>query len=94
MTSTTEVEDTDVNSDATSLDEPVAASNNIPTNGGKEVKIKYINSKSRKIKNRQLTNKITMMFLVIMYSVELNELKEEVSQAKPKRQRQCKLYTV
>ena len=65
VTSTTEVEDTDVNCDATSLDEPVATSNNIPTNGDKEVKIKYITSKSRKIKNRQLTNKITMMYLVI-----------------------------
>ena len=65
MTSTTEAEDTDVNCDATSLDEPVATSNDISTNGGKEVKIKYITSKSRKIKNRQLTNKITMMFLVI-----------------------------
>jgi hypothetical protein len=65
VTSTTEVEDTDVNCDATSLDEPVAASNNIPTNGGREMKIKYITSKSRKIKNRQLTTKITMMFLVI-----------------------------
>lgn len=65
VTSTTEVEDTDVNGDATSLDEPVVTSNNIPTNGGKEVKIKYITSKIRKIKNRQLTTKITMMFLVI-----------------------------
>lgn len=61
----TEVEDTDVNCDATSLDEPVSTSNNIPTNDSKEVKIKYITPKSRKIKNRQLTNKITMMFLVI-----------------------------
>jgi flagellar biosynthesis protein FlhB len=65
MTSTTEVEDTDVNCDVRSLDEPVATSNNIPTNGGREVKIKYITSKSRKIKNRQLTNKITLMFLLI-----------------------------
>jgi hypothetical protein len=65
VTSTTEAEDTDVNCDATSLDEPVATSNDISTNGGKEVKIKYITTKSRKIKNRQLTNKITMMFLVI-----------------------------
>jgi len=62
---TTEVEDTDVNCDDTSLDEPVATSNIILTNGSKEVKIKFITSKSRKIKNRQLATKITMMFLVI-----------------------------